>query len=189
MPPSKRRTRTRTVVVHECNQEVYLNRINTVLFGNGHPEDGLAFMFRAFLEKEKSKEADIAEIKKQVGEAVGSAMTAKHALELYQKEMEGREKQQKIENDKKTFNWDKTFKVLGSVLALITLIVMAYFQWKSSGKMDDVEKRVYDQGTPVVTDTRGRPIQGAEVRFWPKDFEGDTTNADTTKIDTINIKK
>ena len=56
--PRKKRT---TEVVHICIQEetlarhgVLLERQGTVLLGNGHPEDGLLFMFREFLERERN---------------------------------------------------------------------------------------------------------------------------------------
>lgn len=58
---------------HYCTQEneitrqgIFLERLGKVTLGNGHPEDGLLFMFREFLEHDKRKQEDIQLIKESI---------------------------------------------------------------------------------------------------------------------------
>ena len=64
--PGKTNSQRKSKVIHTCTQEneiaihgVLLERVALVTLGNGTPENGLLFMFRAFLEREKDRKEDI----------------------------------------------------------------------------------------------------------------------------------
>mgnify|MGYP001607289665 FL=1 len=70
------------------------------------------------------------------------------------------------------------------ILTMIGLAIAIYFGVINSKKNNSLGKRIEDLGSPVVTDSRGQMLNvpdGAGVRFWPKDFMGDTVKTDTKK--------
>lgn len=80
---------------------ILLERLSTVIMGNGTPENGLLFMFRAFLERENGRKEDIAEIKKELKDSFEASSKAVKALEIYQAEMGGIEEGTKTAESKK----------------------------------------------------------------------------------------
>lgn len=76
--------------VHACSKEEMIDRIELVLFGNGHPEEGLAFMFRSSVkdvEIIKDRTVDINDSIKKLAimydDTFEAATTAASALEKY----------------------------------------------------------------------------------------------------------
>ena len=64
------------------------------------------------------------------------------------------------------------------ILTILGLAVAIYFGVVNSYKNSDLNKRILDMGTPVVTNSRGETVPlpaDAKVKYWPKDFMGDTT--------------
>lgn len=80
-------------VIHDCNQAErltrhgeILERTSKILYGNGTPKDGLVFRFDQFMLDHGNLIADISEIRKDIKEALKSASTAAHAIELFKAE-------------------------------------------------------------------------------------------------------
>jgi hypothetical protein len=179
-------------IIHFCTQEEAIARINTILIGNGHPEDGLAFVVRKSI-------TDIAEIKDCLKELNGSVKTSIEAsaktgkaLELYKKEMEGidkgkseiEEKQQLADSLYQTKVRDNWYKVL-TALALIVTMYFGFRNSASTSKLitttQSTENKIETKGVPlIIKDGKIIPLpQGSEIKFFPSDFENQ---------DTINIK-
>lgn len=148
--------RKKNNVTHLCVQEdilkrhdVLLERQGTVLLGNGHPEDGLLFMFREFLEREKKRKEDIAEIKLKIENALSATATTQKALDMYKAEMGGIDKgesdtieKQKIADElKRTKARDNRFVIFQVIALCLTMCGVAaavYFGFRNGQKTDVV---------------------------------------------------
>jgi hypothetical protein len=174
-------------VIHYCTQEEAIKRINTILVGNGHPEDGLAFVVRASLNDIKDIKVDISDIKKDIRDAIDASTKATKALDLYKAEIEGYDKREeeelgkqeiaaKLERETKRDNW---YKVLTIIAIAVTLLIGIANLFKS-GKIETIstktETKVDNFGVPVTT-RNGEivNIPGVDIKVFPKDFIGDTT--------------
>jgi hypothetical protein len=170
-------------ITHICNQEEeiarhgeLLNRVALATLGNGTPENGLLFMFRAFLEREKERKEDIKEIKNKLEMAISSSNTTAKALDMYKAEMGGidigkketEEKKTKEEDVKLTKNRDKRFTIF-QIIALTLTLIMATVAVISSMRNGRLQK---EKGTPYVSNSRGQLIplpDSSEIRFFPYD--------------------
>ena len=56
----------KVAILHSCTQAENIRRMNEILVGNGHPEDGLAFRFKEFMADHKRVLFDIDEIKNEL---------------------------------------------------------------------------------------------------------------------------
>lgn len=193
---SGRKPKPKMVIVHQCSQEEILKRINTVLFGNGHPEDGLAFLVRTFIKDQTAMHGNIEEIKKSViglyqkyDETYDAAEKAQHAIDTYKLEEEAFEKGKeeveekagkKLTDGRENFNKNVGFWML--IVTALGLLVTMILTFASNKK---VEERILDWGSPRYINTRtgqDEPLpEGHELKMWPNDFVGDTTKTDSTK--------
>ena len=186
---SKRRTRTKTVVVHQCNQEETLKRINQVLFGNGHPDDGLAFLVRQFMKGQIDVIEDIAHIRNDIGDLGKKYDTTKSALDRYKaedkafvagkKEAEGNSIKTKVE---KRADRQKNLQTIAVIVAALALILSTYFSWEGKRTSDVTNKKVDDLGIPITV-TKGGKLYPLPDTVTIKMFN--LNPADATSNDTI----
>jgi hypothetical protein len=181
MSPTKKRT-PKPRIVHSCTQEEnlkrqgeLLDRLATVTLGNGHPEDGLLFMFRVFLKERDEMKADIKEIKGKVDDAIGASDKTKHALELYQAEMGGVSNGKKEGEAKLVIQWDKVIRTIGTIIAAVGITIAAWGVWSKGGHIED---KVNNMSTPVIIDKYGqiKDARGIEVKMFPEDYKKQDTS-------------
>jgi hypothetical protein len=131
---------------HYCSQEETIKRINLILIGNGHPEDGLAFKVlhmakthESILTSLKDINGSVKELSEKYDTAINASKTAINAIETYKNEVaqfqKGKEEVIK-ELDKNTIkSHSKTIKVLqliGIIVAVLMLCVTTYNSFKKS---------------------------------------------------------
>lgn len=181
--PSKRRPRTKTIVVHQCSQEEYLKRVNTVLFGNGHPEDGIAFLVRQFIKDQGNMVQDIANIRNDLGELKGDYSRVKNSFERYKAEEKGYDEGVKHTKEKigktiteKRAEFLKYLQVISVLVAIVGGGFAIYFGFKK------IDSKIDNLGVPVSV-TRSGQIYAlpdtVSIKMWNLN---DTTN---TSKDTI----
>lgn len=181
---SKRRRTARTVVVHQCNQEEYLKRVNMVLFGNGHPEDGLAFLVRAFIKSQTDMQEDIAHIRNDIMDLGKKHDTTRSALEKYKAEEKGfdagrKEAQVNIEktNSEKRAEFLKYLQVISVLVAIVGGGFAIYFGFKK------IDQKIDNLGVPVSVTRSGQiyPLPDTvSIKMWNLSDTTNTSN-DTTK--------
>lgn len=182
--PSKRKPRTKTIVVHKCNQEEYLKRVNTVLFGNGHPEDGLAFLVRQFIKEHTNMTQDIANIRNDLGELKGDYTKVKNSFERYKAEEKGFDEGVKHTKEKigktvaeKRAEFLKHLQVISVIGGLIGVGFAIYFGFKK------IDSKIDNLGVPVSV-TRSGKIHAlpdtVSIKMWNLSDTTNTSN-DTTK--------
>ena len=159
----KRRRATRTVVVHQCNQEEYLKRVNTVLFGNGHPEDGLAFIVRAFMKTQGDIQEDIAHIRNELVNLSKSHDTTRSAFEKYAAEEKGFEAGRKETEgtltktkSEKRADFLKYLQAISVVIAAIGVCFGAYFGYKNRQGTSKMANQIENLGTPITVTRSGK---------------------------------
>jgi hypothetical protein len=174
MATKSRNQRRTTTIVHTCTQEEtlrrhgeVLDRISTVTLGNGHPEDGLLFLFRAFLKDRDEMIKDIKDIKSKVDEAIGASARTRNALDKYKAEMGGVEKgkEKAINEDKleKEHKHTKTIRVLTTIsisIAAIGLTITTIFTVLNHQGQKGLKTEVDMINTPVRT-------RSGNIEFWP----------------------
>jgi hypothetical protein len=180
---------TKNETTHFCTQEDAINRINLILVGNGHPEDGLAFVVKAMTKDMSEIKTHLSAVNANISEAIKAATTSSSALELYKKETESIERgkveaegrQQLAESLKRANIRDNWYKVF-TALALIASIYFGFANNKKSSKIETTtsatENKIDTRGVPVVV-RNGQVLNlpsGSEIKFYPSDFGGDTTN-------------
>lgn len=193
---ASRKPQKRRVVVHQCSKEELLDRISMVLFGNGHPEDGLAFLTRSFIKDHKDMQSDIKEIKSKVELAIDGAKKANNAIDSYKKEMENIEKgegrvKKEIGETKheKRERMKSSVMIISVIIAAMGMVFTAYIgiENRQSAKRTELstkrtEVMVDELGAPVVVNPRGEFSalpEGYNIKMWPKDF--DETVVDSVK--------
>ena len=179
--PIKKISPEKVAIVHVCTQSENIEKMNLILLGNGHPEDGLAYKVIKMTD-------DITAIKKGVDslhesnhEAQKIATTALNAVEGYKKEMSGLEKGK--DNEIKTkaerrADAQKTLQLIATIIMAVGLIITAYFGYLGNKKQNTTIQKVEGLGEPIVTTPRGVAIPlpaDAQIKFYPKDFMDDTT--------------
>ena len=166
-PPSSKRS----IREHTCIQEVVIARLNYILVGNGHPEDGLAFQVRLFVKNQEAIEENLSKINGTVVEALEAASRAASALELYKVETANYEAGKQASKDsfakRSSLKWMKVFQTIMIIAAMVGLGFTTYFGFVNSQKNAIIEKRVDNLGVPVVT-------RGGQIKFFPNDFVNDT---------------
>lgn len=166
-------------IVHTCTQEEnlrrqeenskrhaeLLERLGIVTLGNGHPEDGLLFMFRAFLERDKQRVLDLERIDKKLDDAIKANATTRNALNIYKAETEGIKKGSENANKDQNTKTGFTFQTAMLVVAIIVFLTNLFFQLKTfnlSQKTNDTSvttnKNVENLGTPVIVNDRSGKI-------------------------------
>lgn len=161
-------------IIHRCSQKENIRRINEILVGNGHPEDGLAFQFKVFMKDHTKVVEDIAEIKKNVNEALASSGKAARAIELYKAEVNGVEIGEGKRSVKSKLRFDTIISIIGTLVILIGLVITLH-QLKKDNTMTD--KKIDDLGVPVIVNPRGQTVplpSDSKLKMYPKDFVNDT---------------
>jgi len=186
----------KTVIVHQCSKAEMLDRMNMVLFGNGHPEDGLAFLVRAFIKDQTAMHENIDAIKNSItglyqkyDETYDAAERAQHAIDNYKLEEEAFAKgKEEVEEKvgKKTAEGRENFnKNVGFWMLIVTAFGLLVTMILTLASNKKVENRILDWGSPRYINSRtgqDEPLpKGYELKMWPNDFVGDTTETDSIR--------
>jgi hypothetical protein len=168
------------VVIHSCTEQKTLERICLILFGNGHPEDGLAFLVREYIKNMDGIKKDVGEIRTRLSGVteVSNELELQNRVRIeVEKEKQKIKEAQNVEEGKtsvrKSFTWQK-FAVTVATLSFLT---MAAFSILNYFKTDNTEKKVDELGSPVVVNPRGEFVplpEGFSLKMYPKDFDTDT---------------
>jgi hypothetical protein len=170
---SKPNIRERIEIVHICTQvetlkrqEELLSRLGLVTLGNGNPENGLLFMFRIFLEEDKKRQNDIAEIKTAVKESIESSLKTAKILALYKAEMHGVEIGAAKKSAKMKLKFDTVTNIIGTMIVLLGLFI-AFLEFKKETVV--TRDKIENLGTPVIINSRGLPAvlpTGDSLKFF-----------------------
>ena len=195
------------VYIHKCSEKEVLNRLSEILVGNGHPEDGLAFRFKAFMIGHEKVLEDIVTIKDGVAklnEKVEAnakvAVTAQRAIEKFKLESEAYDAGLKDAEDKKVIAdnlakqkkrdaWQRVIWIIMAILGLTGILLNNIRSSSSAKKIDNL------QANPVIENSKGVQvplIKGDTLRVVIKDFKKDVVikdfKEDTTKKVNANKK-
>ncbi len=191
MTPTKPKT-----VKHKCIQVKKIQDVYDIITGDGTPEDGMLFQLALLksgqgtvLKKLEDINSSIKELHDKYEASIKLAQSVKNAFGEYKKEVTGFEKGEdhviKTQDKKKSERRERLRSVLQTMLAVIAaigLVLTAYFGFKThkeTAKIDGINTKVDDLGTPVLT--RGNNVielpPEFKIKFWPYDFD--------TKNDTI----
>ena len=127
-------------VVHYCTQSEAIDRINLLLVGNGHPEDGLAFK----VAKMTQDTADIKEAVNKLGtmykESLDAAISASHALDKYKAETAQFEAGKEAVRVRGNLRVTKVTQIIAAAAVIIGLII-GYANLKNTmiTKLDKME--------------------------------------------------
>jgi hypothetical protein len=173
MTATKKRTTRK--VVHVCQKEDYLDRVNLILFGNGTPEQGIIFVVKQYLVEHPKLVKAVEEINGKVDKAIEDARIANKAVEMYKAEMNGIEIGEGKKTAKKKLKFDTWVSIIGTVVIVIALII-SFITLKNGNQ--ETDKKIDDLGTPVIVNPRGVVVplpDGDQLKMYPKDFVDDTT--------------
>jgi hypothetical protein len=132
-------------VIHYCTQAEAIDRMNLLIIGNGHPEDGLAF-------KTAQMTKDVGEIKEVVKklegmyqQSIDAAVSASHGLEQYKAEMAQFEAGKEAIRVRGNLKVTRTTQIISAIAAVI-LLIFGYFNLeKNIEKQFTVIKAEYGQ--------------------------------------------
>jgi hypothetical protein len=140
---------------HCCTQEENLRRMNEILIGNGHPEDGLAFRFKEFMIDHKLVVADINTIKQGVeglhtraDNNAKAAATAQSAIERFKLETKSYDQGVKdreakeiiaeaLATTKKRDSRQLVFWIITAVVAILSVWLSIYSSLNNGRKINE----------------------------------------------------
>ena len=175
---------------HNCIQEKEIGKITAILdkiskevYGNG--DAGLIKTIPRLEEKINNLVGSVASHTNVISSFIEFQATHNGEVKS-KKELEER---QKIAIDlaatKRRDKVQRIFLCIMAIIGAVGLTLTAYFGFKNNQKSAVIDMKVDDLGTPVVT--RGSAVlnlpNDTKIKFWPKDFMGDTTKSVN---DTIN---
>ena len=132
--------------IHYCSQEETIKRINLILIGNGHPEDGLAFKVlhmakthESILSSLKDINSNVKELSEKYDTAITASKTAVNAIENYKNEVaqfqKGKEEVIKELDKNTTKNHSRKLTVLqtiGIIVAALMLCIATFNSFRKS---------------------------------------------------------
>jgi hypothetical protein len=153
----------KVAVIHVCTEKEQINRLNLILVGNGHPEDGLAFKVAKMLTTHETVSKDIGEIKTSIKELAQmyddtfeAAKTAQSALEKYKSEVANFDEGGAKLKAQLRANYLQKVQTLGIVftgLALVFTIIMGIINLT---KTDTVEKAVLQNKEMLINESNNK---------------------------------
>jgi hypothetical protein len=122
----------KTKIIHYCTQEEAISRINLILVGNGHPEDGIAYKVLQMAKTHESILASLEKIDNNIKElsdkydiAIDCSKTAKNAIDNYKREVEQFEKGKEVILEKVDKWGDKKHSKIIRIATLIGVVISA----------------------------------------------------------------
>jgi hypothetical protein len=184
--PKKKKTGRKPVYIHKCSEKQQLERMRLIIVGNGNPETGLAFIAKANVKAISEIKEDITYIKNKLEETIIAASTAASSLEKYKLEVksfeagkdDAEEKAIIAENlaaQKRRDSWQRYFWVIMACLGIVSIWLSI---WLSDRRSVKTNTKIDNLGVPIEVNTRSGEFvktPDVEIKFWPKDFTGDTT--------------
>lgn len=142
-------------VLHICSQEENLAKLNLVLLGNGHPEDGIAFKVLSLVESNRIIKDDIGEIKDSLkkltdnqNQTFSAAMMAAHAVEQYRAENDKYEAGKKSVTDSMTTKTSGWMQFAAIIIAAI-MMIFGYIDLKQNNTK--LDSKINSMGSHYVT--------------------------------------
>ena len=161
--PVKRVPKEKVAILHHCTERERLARIEVILVGNGHPEEGYVF-------KVMEMGREITEIKDHL---TGISGIVKDLHE----ESVGVKAVLKTQAEKKV-NW---INMAMLIVATIGMIVTAIFSYKGNEQSKINTNKIDNFGTPVIVNPRGLIVPlpaGDSLKFF-RDMEFKDNYKDT----------
>ena len=160
MNQSTRKPRTKTTMHIHCTQEENIRRLNEIIVGDGHPEDGLAF-----------KVGRMADSVDEIKMKLSAASDIEKEMEIIRRVDAEKEKLKKEFEGKKSLKFGKVTKIVGLVLGGLTIIamfVLNLIEHRNTSGIPILEKKVDMLNVPVNT-SRG-------LELWPSGMLMDSVN-------------
>jgi hypothetical protein len=181
----KKKSGPKPAYIHTCSEREQLERMRLILVGNGDPKTGLAYLVEASNKSISDIKTDISEIKLQLKETIIAASTAASSIEKYKLEVKSFEAgkddaeekaiiAENLEAQRRRDRWQRWFWVIMACLTVTSIWVGIWINNKDNIKTDG---KIDNLGVPVQVNTRNGEfvnIPNVEIKFWPKDFTGDT---------------
>lgn len=133
-------------ITHTCSQAETIDKINLLLFGNGHPEDGIVFKVLRMSDSNEVMKNDIGEIKTSINKLTEmhdatfkAATTAAVAIERYKAETE------KFEAGKNVIqaNRNQTASRWLQASAVVIAAIMMFFGYANLKRNNaDMDKKI-----------------------------------------------
>ena len=150
--PIKRMTTVK--MLHVCAEEERLKRIELILIGNGHPEEGYIYK--------------VMDMGKQIGD-INTKLTGISTVvaELYS---ESTSKKEVIKTTREKRN--EWIKVAMFIVGALSLIVLAYNSFKGTEISAKNSQKLDNIGIPLVTNSRGNLMilpDSTLIKYFPND--------------------
>ena len=154
-PKIKRVPKEKVAIIHHCSEADRISKIELILVGNGHPEDGYVYK--------------VIEMGKEV-KAINEKLTGICGIvkELHEESV-GIKAVIKTARERRT-EW---VKIAMFIIGAVSLIFLAYNSFKGTEVSLENSKKIDNIGIPFpVTNTRGEPFifsDSLSLRYFPKD--------------------
>jgi hypothetical protein len=172
MTPAKKRTTRK--IVHVCQKEEYLDRVNLILFGNGTPEQGLIFIVKQYLVEHPKLVKAVEEINGKVDAAIENSRVAISAVDKYKATMDGVEIGEGKREAKKKLKFDTWVSIIGTIVIVVGLAITIWQVTKGNEQSAANSTKIDDLGTPVIVNARGElaplPTGDSIKYFGPKGY-------------------
>lgn len=159
MPVTKKPVQRKTPQkkeMHYCTQNEAINRINLILVGNGDPKTGVLFKVVAMTDMVDTIHSNIEKISLSINGLAEkyennliATQKATSAFEIYKSENQGilKGKEQVIQDIDKSkeqsrTNFLKKLQVVGTIIATLSFLVMAYFQYANYNRTKTIKAEV-----------------------------------------------
>ena len=146
-PVVKRIKPEKVAVIHHCTQEDRVKRIELILVGNGHPEDGYVYK--------------VIEMSKAIREINDHITGISGIVKELHEESIGKN----AVKDTRKYNFEKLLKILGVLLAA-GMLVIGYYNLHKQSEM--VKEKINNIGIPMVMDKRGNILalpDSAKIKY------------------------
>jgi hypothetical protein len=174
-----------------------MQRVYVIVTGNGNPENSILFQLAGVKKGQEDVSKAVNMLIEKYEESIKLANSAVHAVEIYNGEKKGFEKGQadaketdrevvereKREKDERHAKLMRIFTAISVTIAAVALVINTIRNFNTVTKVDTVNSRIEDLGTPVIINKRSGEIVNLPAEFglkyYPNDFD------DSTKTDTI----
>ena len=148
--------RTKKVVEHFCTQEEAIARINAILVGNGHPEDGLAYKVLAMHDNIENIKDGVGKLQGRAEANAKAASSAVTALDMYKKEMLGIDMGKSYAEKTAEKKWKIWFEVLGLLfvaIATITSIIIGLSNNTQNARIEGQQIKIENEIKNITPDS------------------------------------
>lgn len=172
-----KKTKVKNDDIHFCSEKELLNRIALILFGNGHPEDGLGFILREYIKEQQDIKKNVCEIRDTVKEALESSVKVTHAFEMYkleisqftigkktaEEETEEKEARELIAMNlvltKKRDSWQRIYWIIAATIGILSIWITIYLGVRNNNRVDTIQSVVQKEENVLIKEDSLKSIQ------------------------------